>query len=432
MILVDVLDRFGQGKKYFTPYEIQIAYLEWRHHLLQGKNPPSTLSRLVMGAVIHSSDSEDLKMQINDCLRSVNDIRILDAPSVAGTFEPTYGIWQVQVDKSPDSLMVRFSNDRTARLTKLLPDDEKDEEENEYPPDEIPDCVLREIMERNQPDEKKELPEVFNLQGGPHIGRVRPPYWSVALATQPSGHRYLSDAVLDEILPFWKELLNGDSSRTVKYYMEKWQGLKSKFEAWMEKEKSKLQQKGIKDWPASYSKQPDNMGSPDDTSDVWLTIYEVKATNKPFQVLSRSKVIQTRDRSEQSPSPESAGSTHQPRDSEDQSASFSDTQPFSALRKPPLDQSSEVSEATLRAIQESLRSVIIEQHSRLAGIHSKIDKIDNGVEKKLHEFENRMRGSNSGWSHGRDRSSSPANGHSSSPSQQEGSSTSRNGQLFRR
>ncbi|KAJ5116200.1 hypothetical protein N7456_000548 [Penicillium angulare] len=445
-ILDDVLYRFGQAKKYFTPYEIQIAYIEWRHHLLQGEIPPSILSRLVMGALIDSAVSEIDKKEINDLLKNDDDIHFPNIPLVLTGMATIYGRWEEQVD---DSWMVRFSPDRTARLTKLLPGDEEDKQDEEVDeeeeaeeeekegeeeeeeeeegslPDDFPDSVLREIMQRNQPDEKKDLPGVFNSYGGSHIGRVRPPYWPVALATQPSGHRYLSDALLNQILPFWEELLKENNSRTVKYYMEKWQHLKPEFENWMQKEKFKLRRKGITDWPAPYSGLPENMGSAESPSDVWDKVYEVKANNKPPGVLSSSKSVQARGRRKQPLKTVSAGSTHQPRDSGDQPASRSVTQLLPAARTPLLDQSSKSvssSEATLREIQASLHGFVIEQRSSLAEIHSKIDNNDHKVEKRLRGIEERMLGSNSRRSGRFNGSSSPGTGHSS-PSRQDESST---------
>ncbi|KAJ5835607.1 hypothetical protein N7447_001633 [Penicillium robsamsonii] len=105
------------------------------------------------------------------------------------------------------------------------------------------DYDMRDVMIRGDKNAMKKHQEVFYVTGS-IAWTVRSPYWNVALATDDEGNRYLSDDVLDEVLPKWKQILAGETIPTLKY------GVVDSFRLWLASEEKKASDLG-KPWPQS-------------------------------------------------------------------------------------------------------------------------------------------------------------------------------------
>ncbi|KAJ5453702.1 uncharacterized protein N7458_004658 [Penicillium daleae] len=68
--------------------------------------------------------------------------------------------------------------------------------------------VVIDVMQHNDHQRKRLYPKVFYV-GGHWVGRVRPQYFPIALKSNDLGIRYVPDNVLDELIPEWREYMNG-------------------------------------------------------------------------------------------------------------------------------------------------------------------------------------------------------------------------------
>ncbi|KAJ5383887.1 hypothetical protein N7517_001798 [Penicillium concentricum] len=105
------------------------------------------------------------------------------------------------------------------------------------------DYDMRDVMIRGDKNAMRKNHEVFYVTGSV-AWTVRSPYWNVALATDDEGNRYLSDDVLDEVLPKWRQILTGETIPTPKY------GVVDSFRLWLASEEKKASDLG-KSWPPS-------------------------------------------------------------------------------------------------------------------------------------------------------------------------------------
>jgi len=111
----------------------------------------------------------------------------------------------------------------------------------------ITDCEIRTIIKYEDSCWRK-LPEVFYVNGGIWQSQLKVPFYPVALATNPDGVRYLSDARLDEVVPLWKGYLSLRRPRLLSKSQDKW---KSGWNDWLKKEKAKLKGLGLS-WPSTH------------------------------------------------------------------------------------------------------------------------------------------------------------------------------------
>ncbi|KAJ5513514.1 hypothetical protein N7463_003066 [Penicillium fimorum] len=105
------------------------------------------------------------------------------------------------------------------------------------------DYDMRDVMIRGDKNAMRKNQGVFYVTGSV-AWTVRSPYWNVALATDDEGNRYLSDDVLDEVLPKWRQILTGETIPTPKY------GVVDSFRLWLASEEKKASDLG-KPWPPS-------------------------------------------------------------------------------------------------------------------------------------------------------------------------------------
>ncbi|KAJ6188360.1 hypothetical protein N7519_003268 [Penicillium mononematosum] len=111
------------------------------------------------------------------------------------------------------------------------------------------DYDMRDVMTRGDKEAMKKHADVFYITG--YVAwTVRSPYWNIALATDDEGNRFLSDDVLDKVLPKWRQILTGETIPTPKY------GVVDSFRSWLASEEKKANDLG-KPWP----KTPINTGS---------------------------------------------------------------------------------------------------------------------------------------------------------------------------
>ncbi|KAJ5690668.1 hypothetical protein N7462_005060 [Penicillium macrosclerotiorum] len=109
----------------------------------------------------------------------------------------------------------------------------------------VPDAELRDVMRRNDPNEKRTYPAVFYTSGHSSM-RVRPPYWRVALESDYQAVRYLSDELLDELIEHWRGYMNGRDLPT-SYREEQKNWLQ-----WCRFEREKYMQNGVP-YPEGYA-----------------------------------------------------------------------------------------------------------------------------------------------------------------------------------
>ncbi|KAJ5959651.1 uncharacterized protein N7479_006801 [Penicillium vulpinum] len=105
------------------------------------------------------------------------------------------------------------------------------------------DYDMRDVMTRGDKEAMRKHTDVFYMTGSV-AWTVRSPYWNVALATDDEGNRLLSDDVLDNVLPKWRQILTGETIPTPKY------GVVDSFRAWLASEEKKASDLG-KDWPTT-------------------------------------------------------------------------------------------------------------------------------------------------------------------------------------
>lgn len=120
----------------------------------------------------------------------------------------------------------------------------------------ITDCQIRTMIKSKDPDWSNH-PEVFHTTGGGWKGKLKVQFYPVALATNPDGVRYLSNEILNKVLPPWKEYLSQRKALSYRHniWMDDWSD-------WMKKEKDKL--RGLKlSWPSKHvSDVIQDMGDP--------------------------------------------------------------------------------------------------------------------------------------------------------------------------
>ncbi|KAJ5726173.1 uncharacterized protein N7483_007530 [Penicillium malachiteum] len=270
-ILFNVLNRFEEGGEYFTAQELLIASAELIHTEKQKLLPQYRLLLLVMGACVNFSDLEHVQSQYGALLKT----RVFNGPAIQGArqllneLDPAYTLWHHKVKENPDGWLFHFGDNGTATLIVSSEDHHaRASPTANVEMKDMPDCDVRDIMASNDAPERRNYPKVFNARGGKYQGRVRPPYWPVALASDENGYRYLSGEVLDDILPGWRLIIDIDK-KYLTHYTIKWDNLLSSLKAWRSSEKEKLRLRGIREWPAPYSGQNVGHGHPDSPSEVW-------------------------------------------------------------------------------------------------------------------------------------------------------------------
>lgn len=105
---------------------------------------------------------------------------------------------------------------------------------------------MRDVMTRGDRAEMRNHQDVFYVTGSV-AWTVKSPYWNIALATDDAGDRYLSNAILDRVLPKWRHILNGDKVPAARY------GVSDSFRAWLASERQKALTLG-KPWPEKPTK----------------------------------------------------------------------------------------------------------------------------------------------------------------------------------
>ena len=277
-VLADILTRFFAGSEYFSTLEIQIAGQELNHTINQQRTPADALLRLVMGSVINFISRPRVQNEVKILLKSNNGDDNIPSPDLMESLNTAYNEWLKEARATNNLWLVRFAKDRTSTLV----DPAQDNQQNIALPmarisapngfSKLPDSEIREIMVRNEADEKMKHPEIFNTRTGSNKGRLRPPYWPVAFATDDKGRRYLSDRVLGAILPSWDDILRGKAKRSFSGYKTNWINLASEFDKWKAREGEKLDKLGV-EWPAPYEGRRPDFGDPGLPSQVW---YKVK------------------------------------------------------------------------------------------------------------------------------------------------------------
>ncbi|CAG7956569.1 unnamed protein product [Penicillium nalgiovense] len=130
------------------------------------------------------------------------------------------------------------------------------------------DYDMRDVMTRGDKDAMKKHADVFYITG--YVAwTVRSPYWNIALATDDKGNRFLSDDVLDKVLPKWRQILTGETIPTPKY------GVVDSFRSWLASEEKKANDLG-KPWP----KTPVKAGS-----SAWKPKFGSPKTPDPYSRL---------------------------------------------------------------------------------------------------------------------------------------------------
>lgn len=121
---------------------------------------------------------------------------------------------------------------------------------------EITDCQIRTMIKSNDPDWQN-YPEIFHTIGNGSKGKLKVQFYPVALATNQDGVRYLSDALLNKVLPSWKAYLNQRTQFNPRHDM--W---RSGWSDWLTKEKDKLRGLNLS-WPSKHASDIiQNMGDP--------------------------------------------------------------------------------------------------------------------------------------------------------------------------
>lgn len=106
---------------------------------------------------------------------------------------------------------------------------------------------LIEALKTNDLQKKKSFPTVF-YTGGHWAGRVRPQYFEFALMTDLKSVRYVSDEVLDKLIPEWREYMNGKS------FPSNAKAHEASFRAWCIRERAQYEANGVP-FPQSASKR---------------------------------------------------------------------------------------------------------------------------------------------------------------------------------
>ncbi|KAJ5918227.1 hypothetical protein N7454_010602 [Penicillium verhagenii] len=296
-VLDDTIDRFKNGKKYFTTFEIQIAFYAWQLMDNWLENPPYSLCRLLIGTVVDFSDSKKFEQGVQSLTGSDNTDKSRLEQLIPG-MKGSYSQWLAKVEPNPDAYLVCFVSNTIAKLLPVS---------REMAIDEItpavdmfgvrlPDCEIRKIMQRSNWEEKREYPAIFNMKGG---GKVKPPFWPVLLATDSEGRRYFSNEKLHILLPDWERLLKKDP-RTTKY-CSNWSKLTPTFNQWIQREMEKLEGIGIKSWPSLYFRQDGGMGDPETPSEVWTQVTARSSRRKSSTTHDGKNNGKTATKSKQSP-----------------------------------------------------------------------------------------------------------------------------------
>ncbi|KAJ6031484.1 hypothetical protein N7540_002216 [Penicillium herquei] len=255
-ILFDVLNRFEEGGECFTVQEVQIAAAELIHTKQQNCIPQYRLLLLVMGACVNFSDLEDVSSECRQLLKKRAKFQGLasqGAQELLDDLDPAYKLWQDRVKENPNGWLFHFEKNGTATLI-VSSEDHHARASPRTSMDivDMPDCDVRDIMASNDAVEKRNYPTVFNARGGKYQGRVRPPYWPVALASDENGYRYLSDEVLEDILPGWRSIIDADKKYLI-HYTRKWDKL---YRAWRHGDDYDNEDKAIKVDKSSKNNTP--------------------------------------------------------------------------------------------------------------------------------------------------------------------------------
>ncbi|KAJ5738550.1 hypothetical protein N7493_001705 [Penicillium malachiteum] len=402
-ILFDVLNRFVNGGEFFTVQEIQIAAAELIHTNEQNCSPRWRLLLLIMGTCVNDSGFGDAQSECRELLKKREELQgraSQGAIDLLRNLRRAYDFWQDKVKENPEEWLFHFDRNGTANLISFKPHRTRASPTTNMGIADIPDCEIREIMARNEAMEKKTYPKIFNRTGGRGIGRVRPPYWPVALASDENGYRYLSDRVLDAILPKWRSIIDLDRSILRSYFI-KWDNLQSNLEAWRSSEKAKLRSQRIREWPAPYSGQSGH-GHTDSPSEVW---HEVRDSTKNDGSDNEIQAIKV-DKSPKKKS--SKRSTREGSSQRDPSTSSRHESPFPDIRSE--DATASGSSNRLRSGKnrllgadegdhrelEELKSVILEGMEKLesgqrAAFIDFSNDIVNSINKRLDSIEKKMR-----------------------------------------
>ncbi|KAJ5711052.1 hypothetical protein N7488_005208 [Penicillium malachiteum] len=402
-ILFDVLNRFEGSGEFFTIQEIEIAAAELIHTNGQNCSPRWRLLLLIMAVCINFCKLEDINSKCRELLEEREELQgraNQKAINLLEDLHPAYALWSDMVKENPDEWLFQFDEDGTASLVSLGPHARGWSPVKSRDIADIPDCEIREMMARNDATEKKTYPKIFNRSGGKGIGRVRPPYWPVALASDENGYRYLSDRVLDVILPKWRSIIDLDRI-TLRTYIIKWDNLQSNLEAWRSSEKAKLRSQRIREWPAPYSGQRGH-GHTDSPSVVW---HDVRDSTRNDGSDNESQAIKV----DKSPKKSSKRSIRQGSSQRDPSTSSRHESPFpdigsegattsgsSNRLRSGKNRSFGADEGDHRDLEE-LKSVILEGMEKLetgqrAAFTDFSKEFANSVNKRLDAIEKKMRG----------------------------------------
>ncbi|CEJ58155.1 hypothetical protein PMG11_06825 [Penicillium brasilianum] len=109
-------------------------------------------------------------------------------------------------------------------------------EEVDIDPDQL--LELFEVLKTNDPQKKRAFPDVFYTSGH-WSGRVRPKYFNLALMANFNSVRYVSDEVLDELIPEWRKYMNGKS------FPSNAKAHEATFRAWCIRERMQYEANGV-------------------------------------------------------------------------------------------------------------------------------------------------------------------------------------------
>ncbi|KAJ5377442.1 uncharacterized protein N7496_004851 [Penicillium cataractarum] len=276
-LLLDVLRRFEQRHEFFSPLEVQIACVEMNHIIQKGLTPQPRLQIFLLGAFANFIDSNHHRGEILRLVRGGFDQEEDTISQLMQHVQQAHERWFFRIGQGPGKYLMQFASNGTARLVDLLQTGDPALTGHQtalsgFPAglqewDPLPDCAIRQIMQRNLAEEKRKCPVVFSTCK-PY--NVKVPYWPVALATDELGYRYLSEETLDSVLPVWRALL-ASSPEVMCKYRRTWQYVATKWAAWIHAEKEKLKSLNM-EWPASWRDHGQNMGKTTDKSQVMVEV----------------------------------------------------------------------------------------------------------------------------------------------------------------
>lgn len=374
-VITGILRRFENGCILFSCKEVYILSLEATHALHHHLFPRRSLIWFLLGVYVKfgSEVYQETFAKIVD--GGMSDAAGYKALELLKDIQPAFHNWLDRIQDDPDRFMMKFRPDGTAALIETSPRatminiDNRDSEVLRHLPrdafDPFPDCEVRKMMIRNNPKEKKHHPQVF-IRGGRAGGFIQMPYWTVALATDQKGHRYLSDKKLDKLIRDWRSLLTNTNTQSPRF--NRWVEGKEEFLKWVDKEMAKLRALGMA-WPAPYVPRANcDMGNPRDPTEVLPVVSHsqwaldpqtetLKSSSEDLTVLNSSSV--------QSPSEMGSASKQGTKNtsikSEDSSAASDDVPKWSEVAA----QLNNFQSTMVRIIQEGGSRVLQEQKTVL-------------------------------------------------------------------